>query len=353
MATYGRVEEDCKEPRPSQAYVDPHRRIFTPAHALLLSIAAAALALAFRCGASSGAARSSDCSWAARASPYGAASPAPAMANEQPPILRRPAILLFGDSLTERSLDPQGGWGAALAHHYARKADVINRGFGGYNSRWALPVLEQVLSQVKGSGQEVLLATLWLGANDAAMPDRGAARQHVPVAEFTSNLEAMVAAMRAAGIPRVVLITPPPVDDAGRAAYQQQRNGSASLPPPDRTDGFTSQYAKAVRGLGARLAAPVLDLDGALRREEAWASELLTDGLHFSPAGQALVGRLMIELLADKYPDLGLTELSNHFPWWDKYADAGPAQEAALWRDFMAGQGQQAQQARVNGSKGL
>lgn len=38
-----------------------------------------------------------------------------------PPLLQRPRILLFGDSLTERSFDPEGGWGASLAHRYARK----------------------------------------------------------------------------------------------------------------------------------------------------------------------------------------------------------------------------------------
>jgi lysophospholipase L1-like esterase len=74
------------------------------------------------------------------------------MANEQPPVLARPAVLLFGDSLTERSLDPEGGWGAVVAHHFARKVDVINRGFGGYNSRWALPVLEQVRVCLGGGG---------------------------------------------------------------------------------------------------------------------------------------------------------------------------------------------------------
>jgi hypothetical protein len=30
------------------------------------------------------------------------------------------------------------------AEAYARKLDVVNRGFSGYNSRWAIPVFEQV-----------------------------------------------------------------------------------------------------------------------------------------------------------------------------------------------------------------
>lgn len=77
-------------------------------------------------------------------------------------------------SLTERSFDPEGGWGAALAHHFARKLDVVNRGFGGYNSRWALKLLEQVLAQAQGQRQQVALMTIWFGANDAAVPGRSA-----------------------------------------------------------------------------------------------------------------------------------------------------------------------------------
>lgn len=96
------------------------------------------------------------------------------MANEQPEVLRRPVVLLFGDSLTERCFEPDGGWGAALAHHFGRKADVLSRGFAGYNSRWASLALGPVLQQLREQGSTVLLATLWLGANDAALPDRSA-----------------------------------------------------------------------------------------------------------------------------------------------------------------------------------
>jgi hypothetical protein len=74
-------------------------------------------------------------------------------------------IILFGDSLTQRSWDlDQGGIGARLAstsilkcaitaafqrlHNaadlYVRKLDILNRGFSGYNTDWALPVWEQV-----------------------------------------------------------------------------------------------------------------------------------------------------------------------------------------------------------------
>jgi hypothetical protein len=52
------------------------------------------------------------------------------------------------------------------------QVDVISRGHSGYNSRWGLKLFQQVLHQV--SGRQVALLTIWLGANDAAIPGRSA-----------------------------------------------------------------------------------------------------------------------------------------------------------------------------------
>jgi hypothetical protein len=86
-------------------------------------------------------------------------------------------IILFGDSLTQRSWDiDQGGIGARLAgtwtpmwvttatfHRlrnapdlYARKLDILNRGFSGYNTDWALPVWEQVRQRDISSSRVVV-----------------------------------------------------------------------------------------------------------------------------------------------------------------------------------------------------
>ncbi|KAG8896057.1 hypothetical protein FRB99_000200, partial [Tulasnella sp. 403] len=51
-------------------------------------------------------------------------------------------ILLIGDSLTQGGWQ-EGGFAQRLAYVYARKLDVVNRGLSGYNSEWAMPVLEQ------------------------------------------------------------------------------------------------------------------------------------------------------------------------------------------------------------------
>lgn len=46
---------------------------------------------------------------------------------------------------------------------------MINRGFGGFNTKTAALALPEILDML--SKQEIALAIVWLGANDAAVPD--------------------------------------------------------------------------------------------------------------------------------------------------------------------------------------
>lgn len=43
----------------------------------------------------------------------------------------RPMFVLIGDSITEYGFDAPHGWALQLSAKYARRADIINRGFGG------------------------------------------------------------------------------------------------------------------------------------------------------------------------------------------------------------------------------
>lgn len=52
---------------------------------------------------------------------------------------------------------------------HALQVDVINRGFSGYNTAITLLSLPEVLDSL--SKQQVVMATVWLGANDAALPE--------------------------------------------------------------------------------------------------------------------------------------------------------------------------------------
>lgn len=43
----------------------------------------------------------------------------------------RPMFVLIGDSITEYGFEAPHGWALKLSAKYARRADIINRGFGG------------------------------------------------------------------------------------------------------------------------------------------------------------------------------------------------------------------------------
>ena len=116
------------------------------------------------------------------------------IAVPMPFIVVRPKWILFGDSLTERSLG-FGGWGSSIAQLYFRRIDVVNRGarscfhvlhaamqahaspcggtyhagLGGYNTRWALHVTKDVFQGCDGNNTG--LVTIFFGANDAARPE--------------------------------------------------------------------------------------------------------------------------------------------------------------------------------------
>lgn len=130
--------------------------------------------------------------------------------------------MLFGDSITEEAFG-EGGWGAHLANHYSRSADVVLRGYSGYNTRWAAMVAARaVVAGAAGAAAPPAAVTVCFGANDASLPGRASALQHVPLPEYRDNLRA-ICALLAAAWPSVVviLITPPPVHDAARVRYTQ------------------------------------------------------------------------------------------------------------------------------------
>ncbi|KAK2393670.1 SGNH hydrolase-type esterase superfamily protein [Trifolium repens] len=81
--------------------------------------------------------------------------------------MRRPQICLFGDSITEQSFDV-GGWGASLANHFSRTADVVLRGYSGYNTRWVLKVLDRVFpvsQNLDGGRDEHFNRLSWINHN--------------------------------------------------------------------------------------------------------------------------------------------------------------------------------------------
>ncbi|XP_044477082.1 GDSL esterase/lipase At5g62930-like [Mangifera indica] len=211
----------------------------------------------------------------------------------------RPQIVLFGDSITEQSFG-SGGWGSSLADTYSRKADVLVRGYGGYNTRWALFLLCHIFPLHNKIPPAV--TTIFFGANDAALLGRTSERQHVPVEEYKNNLRKMVQHLKEVSPTMlVVLITPPPIDEEGRKAYAQSVYGEKAMKEPERTNEMAGVYARHCVELAKGLGIPAIDLWSKMQETEGWQKKFLSDGLHLKSEGNAVVHQEVVRVLKEAW----------------------------------------------------
>jgi lysophospholipase L1-like esterase len=219
-----------------------------------------------------------------------------------------PRCVLFGDSITQQSFSV-GGYGARVADRYARRMDVLNRGYSGYNTRWALERVAEVFPTSAAAADNVKLVTVFFGANDAALPDLSGARQHVPLDEYRRNLAAITAHIRRScgdGC-AIALITPPPVDHAKRLAFQRERYADDATGELERTNEAAGKYAAACVEVAAAEGLPVVELWQAMQAADGGAAQYLSDGLHLSPAGNAFVAEALLAVVAECWPALAVT----------------------------------------------
>jgi lysophospholipase L1-like esterase len=171
-------------------------------------------------------------------------------------------IVCFGDSITEMGFVIEvRGYVAQLADRYARRADVLARGFSGYTTREAVKILDAAVLAEKPD-----IVILFFGANDSTLPGQ---IQHVPPKEYKRNLLDMASRIAVAGA-WLVLVTPPPVNEKLIKS---------------RTLGNTAAYAKICLDVAREMNLPVVDLFMKLQEEAGWQKNALIDGLHLSANG--------------------------------------------------------------------
>ncbi|KAH9546864.1 hypothetical protein CY35_11G004000 [Sphagnum magellanicum] len=218
----------------------------------------------------------------------------------------RPQFVLFGDSITQQSFD-DGGWGAALASLYARQADVILRGYSGYNTSWALFVLDKIFPKCSSPPDVV---TVCFGANDAALPVPDGEKFHVPLPQYRANLHQIVSHIKSnSETTVVVLITPPPVGDEAWIDFCRANYGKQPEALPDRINEVTKLYAEACKEVAKEAGVPVIDLWSVFQQTQNWRQAYLSDGLHLTAGGNRIVFDELVNVLngisflrADKLP---------------------------------------------------
>ena len=215
--------------------------------------------------------------------------------------MARPQILLLGDSLTQTSFD---GWGATLANVYQRRADVINRGYSGYNTSFYL--------RLPIEADNVCLALIFFGANDAALVDQDP-HHHVPIGDYMKNLRTIIERVQEK-TDRILLLTPPPVHHEQRLAFQLEKYGEKATGKLERTLENTGKYAAACKEAAALSQVPCLDIHNLMLGDSKW-SRFLCDGLHFAADGHAFVGEAILGAINRHYPDLAVKQDPRTGQW--------------------------------------
>lgn len=244
----------------------------------------------------------------------------------------RPTILLFGDSITQFGFGVDGtiGWVSLLANAYTRRADILNRGFSGYNTRHALDVIPSILGDDEvSSHRSTLFCTVFFGANDAALPGT---RQHVPIDEYVRNTRLVIKQLRESLTSSadgkdapIILITPPPVHEKDWEKWCTEMGRDKS----QRTNAASREYGEMLKSVGAELNCPVLDTYELLGGDTPGYEKHLTDGLHLTGSGNEMIYNGLMSMIKSQYPGLAPMAYEG-----DVAGSTGIPMEEPLWTDL-------------------
>ena len=219
-----------------------------------------------------------------------------------------------------------------MAADYTRRADVINRGFFGYNSQHAvdhvLPTLFPqlpLLADDDDDDERLLFCTVYFGANDATIPG---SRQSIPESQFQTNLNTIITTIRQRSqqpqqqqpnlVVPIILMTPPPLDGETWANFKGLAN---------RSNKQHQLYGNLVKDVAKQHpSCSVLDVWTLLEGDKSVDiyRKYLTDGLHLNEAGNKKLYQGFCELLETEYPDLlpqqegSPTGIPLEGPLWDE-----------------------------------
>ena len=231
----------------------------------------------------------------------------------------RPCALLFGDSITQwgeicqPSIESSektiaAGWISLLRNRFSRRFDLINRGYSGYNSRWAACIADRVFT-----ADEYVFVTVFFGANDAVFPKKNP-KQCVPVQEYRRNIRDIVARAQRK-TKHVIVITPPPVD---------------SKRWPDRSNERVVAFTAAAREVVKDAGCDCINLYETMMLSDN-PFGFLSDGLHLNAKGQILLAQQVMDCLDRR---LVTDDDAVEFPIPSSCFDAATDRESDVALDF-------------------
>jgi len=200
--------------------------------------------------------------------------------------------VLFGSSIVQYSFS-NGGWGAALADIYARKADVLLRGYIGWNTRRAVQVMDKVFP--KDSAVQPSLVIVYFGGNDSIDAHCSGLGPHVPLDEYIGNMRKIAEHLKSLSEKtRVLFLSCPPLNE------EMLRNSTSTiLSEIVRTNETCRLYSDVCVALCKEMHLKVVDLWHAMQKREDWKTACFTDGLHLSEEGSNIVVEEILKVLKE------------------------------------------------------
>lgn len=236
-------------------------------------------------------------------------------------------FLMFGDSITEYSFNQfpksadsvEFSLGAAIQNAYVRRLQVLQRGFSGYTSRDAIPLIRSILKHEHdevSESQKIKIAYVFFGTNDARLKGTGVNNQHIPIEKYVANMKIIVNEFKQRNIPLIV-ITP---------GFHDQKLWDKTHPEDLITGDYRSnkvnkEYQDALKY--AIKDTPVLCLYDEM---EKWMkkqpkskvdddySQLLCDGIHFTGTAYKIVFDALLRIINENFPAVSPDNLEYRFP---------------------------------------
>ncbi|KAJ8764124.1 hypothetical protein K2173_005030 [Erythroxylum novogranatense] len=242
----------------------------------------------------------------------------------------RPQFVLFGSSIVQLSFS-HGGWGALLSDIYSRKADIVLRGYYGWNSRLAIKVLDQVFP--KDAAVQPSLIIVYFGGNDSMGPHSSGLGPHVPLPEYIENMRKIAVHLKnLSDTTRIVFLSCPPVDEA-----RIRTNTCGIFSELVRTNELCQKYSEACIKLCQEMDLKFVDLFSAFQKRSDWTTACFTDGVHLSAEGSKIVVEEILKVLkeAEWSPSLHWksmhTEFSEDSPYYLVAADGKTTLNPSDW----------------------
>lgn len=249
--------------------------------------------------------------------------------------LHRPRLqfIALGDSITQNGdlLSPELGYLTLLRHTYIRKADIINRGYSGYNSELLYHTVQQSIQNniwnINNMDQSPVVYTIMIGTNDAVLPKTST--QHIPLLQYKANVVSLIGLLKSYHRNNsqscfIVLITPPYTEPWRWAKYCQIKHNLTELPPIQRSAEHTEQYVDMLIDIASQQNLPCINLY-VLTQSNHNSTDVdniyLSDGLHLSSAGNHLLYTMIIDVINKNHPELSNSKCALDAPVWTVAAE--------------------------------